>query len=167
MPDFAFKTAAQRLQAGEAERALITGGPLEKGSLLAEFGTYADIGAKTLVSLGVASNQVQAVPAANTRKDRTYISALALRDWLAAQGPMPEALNVVSLASHSRRTRLMFQEAFGNSTRIGIIAAPEERYGPEPWWQSSMGFRTVVNELIGYAYARLLFRPQVEAITDP
>ena len=32
-------------------------------------------------------------------------------------------------------------------------------YGPYNWWHSSKGFREVINEMIGYYYVRLFFRP--------
>lgn len=161
-PDFAFKAAIQEFNSGGRRALLVTGGPLEKGEPLSEFRTYAELGAATLARLGLATDVVTPVPAPKVRQDRTYTSAVALRRWLAARGPLPAKLDVVSAGAHARRTRLLFQKAFGDATEIGIIAVADERYEPDRWWRSSMGFRTTTGELIGYAYARLLFREPEE-----
>lgn len=157
-PDFTFSAAIQEFNSGGRRSLLVTGGPLEKGEPLSEFRTYAELGAATLARLGLATNRVTPVSAPKVRQDRTYTSAVALRHWLETRGPLPAKLDVVTAGAHARRTRLMFQKAFGDGTEIGIIAVEDERYEARRWWRSSMGFRTTTGELIGYAYARLLFR---------
>ena len=72
------------------------------------------------------------------------------------------SINVVTESVHARRTRLLFQEAFGGEVKVGIIAARNPDYDPEHWWSSSDGFREVSGETIAYLYARLFFRPPRE-----
>ncbi|MSU53976.1 MAG: hypothetical protein EXS41_11405 [Opitutaceae bacterium] len=48
------------------------------------------------------------------------------------------ALNVVAAVVHARRTRLLYGGASGENTRIGIIAAHEERLDGARWWASSL-----------------------------
>ena len=64
----------------------------------------------------------------------------------------------MSSGAHSRRTRLLFQKAFGDGVTIGIVASPEREFDPRRWWTSSSGFRTVTSEIIAYLYARFIFR---------
>ena len=137
----------------------VTGGPLERGEPLSEYKTYADLGAACLAKLGASNPSPQAVPAKEAYKDRTYYSAVALRDWLQAHGTLPAKINLVSLGAHSRRSRLLFEKAFGPGVEIGIIAVPDRGYDAEHWWRTSQGFRVVTDELIGYLYARLVFHP--------
>jgi uncharacterized SAM-binding protein YcdF (DUF218 family) len=130
---------------------------MELGAPLYEYKTYAQIAAATLLKLGVSSNQVQAVPAPAVRQDRTYASALALRRWLEANGGPPAKLTLVSEGPHARRSRLLFQKALGEGTRVGILAVPPDSYEVSRWWRYSSGFRNVVDEAIAYVYARIFF----------
>jgi hypothetical protein len=158
LPDYALQEAAAEFQRNGYTQLYVTGVPLTEGSYLLEYKTYAQLGAATLVKLGLGSNVVQAVPAPEVPQDRTYTSAATLRKWLGEQGPLPEALTVVSLGPHARRTRLLFQKALGPKVKVGIRAIGVREYDPQRWWASSNGVRNVVDEAVAYAYARFLFR---------
>lgn len=142
---------------------LVTGGPIEQGSYLFRYQTLAELGVATLKQLGLQTNLV-AVPAPDTRRDRTYISALAARDWLRAHHQLPARINVLSTGAHARRTWDLFQLAFGNEAEVGIIAVPDAGYDATRWWTSSQGFRMTIDELIAYLYAVLLFRTQAGSV---
>src|SRR5437660_848146 len=86
LPDYALQEAITEFRRGHHSRIFVTGGPLENGAPLSEYRTYAELGAATLLRLGLNTNAVQAVPAPRVRLDRTYASALALKDWLAPHG---------------------------------------------------------------------------------
>jgi hypothetical protein len=135
----------------------VVGGPLEQGSPLAEYQNYAELGLVMLQRLGLGSGSIQAVPTGHVQKDRTYAEAVTLRNWLQQHGGIPAKINLISIGAHSRRSRLLFEKAFGSGTRVGIIAVPDRDYDPGHWWQSSQGVRSVVDEVIAYGYARLLF----------
>ena len=93
------------------------------------------------------------------QKDRTYHAALAAKQWLAEQGMKVQSLDVATQGPHARRSRLMYEKAFGGDTKIGIIALANREYDPAHWWRSSEGVREVIGEGIAYLYARLLFHP--------
>ncbi len=160
-PDYALEEMIAEFNRNHYRTLFVTGGPLEKGAPLSEYRTYAELASATLTRLGLSSNVVQAVPAPLVRKDRTYASAVALRDWLQRHGGVTN-LNVVTIGPHARRTRLMFERALGPDAKVGIVALRDRDYNPDRWWTSSAGFRTVTGEMIAYGYARLLFRPSVE-----
>lgn len=162
VPDFVHAAGLKEFRKGGYKLLLVPGGPLEKGEPLSEYRTFAEFGAAVLHRYGCPTNVLRAVPAPKVRHDRTYASAYALRLWLEREQLLPRRLNVVTADSHARRTRLLFQKAFGEATEIGIIAIPDDRFDSNRWWRSSQGFRTVTGEAIGYIYARFLFSPPEE-----
>jgi hypothetical protein len=159
LADYALQAAVDEYERGAYEGFHVTGVPLEKGAPLSEYRTYAELGAAVVIKLGLATNEVHAVPAPDVRQDRTYASAVALKRWLAEQGRGASVLTVVSVGAHARRTRLLYEKAFGAGTVIGIIAVPDREYEAQRWWASSSGVRDVVDETVAYLYARFVFRP--------
>ncbi|MCX6997756.1 MAG: YdcF family protein [Kiritimatiellaeota bacterium] len=158
-PDDVLQAAIAECQRHSYQRLFVTGGPIEKGAPLVEYRTVAEFTAATLLKLGMAANMVQAVPAPETRQDRTYAAALALQRWLLAQGGLPARCNIVTVGAHARRTRLLYAKVFGPAVSLGIIAVPDRNYDADHWWRSSAGVRTVLSESIAYGYARFVFRP--------
>ena len=157
--DYAMEQAIAEFRRHPYRALCVTGGPIEKGAPLSEYKTYAELGLATIEKLGLRTNVVHAVPAPVVRKDRTFASARTLKHWLREHGLMTAKINVVSGDAHARRTRLLFEKAFGKDSEIGIIAVEDQTYDAKRWWTSSRGFRTVVDEAIAYLYARLMFRP--------
>jgi hypothetical protein len=155
--DYALAAAMVAVQRNSYQKLYVVGGPLEQGAPLSEYQTFAQLGAATLLRMGMSTNLVQPVPAPDVYKDRTYTSAVALKNWLSRHGTVPRNLNLISVGAHSRRSRLLFEKAFGGGTRVGIIAIADRGYDPNHWWRSSQGFRMVTDEMIAYCYARLLF----------
>jgi hypothetical protein len=165
-PDYALKIAVEEVSRAHYERMYVTGGPLERGAPLSEYKTYAELGEATLIKLGLSSNVVQAVPAPRVQQDRTYNSAVALAKYLAANKIDHPRLNLISVGPHARRSRFLFEKAFGPGTRVGVIAIEPQDYKPGRWWRSSQGVRVVLSEIFAYAYFRCLFRPESEALAD-
>jgi hypothetical protein len=158
IPDYGLLAARDEFKSRGYQGLYVTGVPLEKGKPLSHFKTYAEFGAAVLVASGMDSNQVIAVPAPEVRADRTFTTARSLRDLLAKQHPAIHSLNVVSIGPHSRRTRLLYEKAFGKNWQIGMIAIPDHSYDPHYWYRSSNGVRGVLDEAIAYIYARFFFR---------
>ena len=157
VPDYVLEEAGAEFQRHHYAKLYVTGGPLETGQHLSEYKTYAELGAATLIRLGVSKNALKAVPAPWVRQDRTYTSAVILRNWLRLHNAIGTNINVISLGAHARRTRLLFRMAFEDGSRVGIIAIKDRDYAPDQWWQSSQGARTVIDELVAYIYARTVF----------
>ncbi len=160
--DYALRAAVNEFKSGGHDGFYTTGVPLEKGSPLSEYKTYADLSAAVVKTLGLPADVVQAVPAPDVRQDRTYTSAVALRQWFKAQNRDVRSLTVVTVGAHARRTRLLFEYAFGPETKIGIIAVPDREYDARRWYASSAGVRDVIDETVAYLYARFLFNPPAE-----
>jgi hypothetical protein len=158
-PDYAMQAAVDEFKRNHYQKVLVTGIPIEHGAPLSEYGNHANLGAAVLVKLGLSTNVVQAVPNAGVQKDRTYAMAATLKHWMVEHGMPPTNINLVTMGPHARRSRLMFEKAFGNDATVGVIALAPEDYDLAHWWRSSMGVRTVIGEMLGYGYARLLFVP--------
>ena len=162
-PDYALETAKSKAQESPNHILYVVGGPLEHGAPLSEYKTYAELGAATLLRMGMSQDTVQAVPAPYVRRDRTYAAAIALRNWFRHRGDVPGAINLISMGAHARRSRLMFEKAFGSGTRVGVMDIADRDYDPRHWWKSSQGVRSVLDEMIAYGYARFLFSTSTEA----
>jgi hypothetical protein len=159
-PDYASRQALEEFKGHPYLKLFTTGGPIEKGAPLSEYKTYADLEAATLIKLGADTNTLQSAPAPLVRQDRTYASAIALRNWIAEHNLTVSNLNLLTVGPHARRSRLMFQKAFGNEATIGVIAVVPFDYNRADWWRSSQGFRGVSSEFFAYLYAKVLFHPR-------
>ncbi len=133
----------------------ITGGPITRGSHLSEFKTYAELGAAQFRKLGLDPARLVAVPAPESYGNRTFQSALALQRFLQTRDVNPTGVNVLTEGAHARRTRLLFQRALGNATRVGVICVPKPDYDQRRWWLYSEGWRSVIGESAGYLFAKV------------
>jgi uncharacterized SAM-binding protein YcdF (DUF218 family) len=163
-PDYVLGEAVAEFRRNHYEHLFTTGIPIEHGGPLSEYKTYAELGAAVLLKLGLSTNLVQAVPTPDVRQDRTYTSAVALRAWLKEHGQAPASLTVFTAGPHARRSRLLYEKAFGKGVTIGVIAIPVREYDAAHWWRSSPGVRTVLGEAIAYAYVRIFFHPAKPAL---
>lgn len=158
--DFTFDAAVKEFRTGSYDTVFATGGPIEgQGGYISDSHTYASIGAGKLLQAGIPNGTVQMVPSRVLDRDRTYSSAVALRDWFREHKVSVQSINVVTEDAHARRTWLLFQEAFGDKVKVGIISVPSPDYAPKDWWCNSMGVRDVIGESIAYLYAKFLFWP--------
>jgi uncharacterized SAM-binding protein YcdF (DUF218 family) len=160
--DYALEAVVADSKLFSYEKVYVTGGPIEAGAPLEKYKTYAELGAATLLALGMSTNVVQPVPAPRVKQDRTYSCAVALRKWLDDHAIQVTRINLVTIGPHARRSRLLFQKSFGENMPIGVVAIREPDYDTRHWWRSSQGFRTVTDEAIAYLYARFLFHPRKE-----
>ncbi len=153
--------AAKEFQAGGYEKVFVTGGPLVgAGGYVNDFQTSASVGAELLVKFGLAPQQVVMTPSHISGRDRTYSSAVALRDWWQMHSNPVTGFNVLTEDVHARRTQLLFQMAFRNEVSVGVVAVANPDYDPAHWWQYSEGVRQILGESIAYLYAKLIFHPE-------
>jgi hypothetical protein len=158
-PDFFLASVKSEFQKGSYSDLFTTGGPIEKGAKFCHYKTFAEYSEASLVEMGLDSSHLHAVPARSVLRDRTYSSAVALKQWLHEHGMKPERITLMSVGPHARRSRLLFQKAFGDDVKIGIIAVEDDTPEIERhhWWMTSEGFRSVTGEMIAYLYARVIF----------
>jgi len=163
--DYVLAAAWKEYQTGHYVRLMVTGGPIDHGAPMSEYGTFAQLAAAVLRRWAPPGTPIVAVPGPRVDRDRTYSNALALRRWFEEHGGVPERLNLVTAGAHARRSRLLFEAALNGKTPVGVLAVPDPDYDPNRWWRSSPGFRSVTSELIAYLYAVTLFRPEPVPVT--
>jgi len=152
--------AVKEFNANRYERLLTTGGPEEgAGTSSAAYDTEAWQSAELLEKAGLSAAIVQSVPSLFVGRDRTYNSAVTLRNWLHEHDLNIRSINVLTEDAHARRTWLLFQEALGPGVEVGIISAPNPDYDANHWWRSSEGVREVIDETVAYIYVKCLFWP--------
>ena len=164
IPESAIRAAADEFRSGAYRRVFTTGGPFEgSGRYINDFYTSASVGADLLKKAGVPEESLQMVPSRVMDRDRTYGSAVALRNWFREHNMSVSGIDVVTEDLHARRTRLLFQKALGRDVQVGIIAVPHPDYPASRWWRYSEGVKNVVSEAAAYLYARFLFWPRSSA----
>jgi hypothetical protein len=141
------------------ERLITTGAPMEGWSLREGYATYADRAAAYLAEQGIPRSAVVSVPAPRSAQDRTYLSAVMVREWAREARVQLPQIDLLSSGPHARRSRLLYQLAFGPQTKIGVLAASESSYDTQSWWLSSEGARDVLDQAIEFVWAKLFFWP--------
>src|SRR6266566_951794 len=157
---YAFRAATKEFNSGSYEHIFTTGGPENgSGGYVNDYQTSASVGAEALKRLGIPEDMIQMAPSRVIGRERTYSSAVALRDWFYEHNVPVQSMNVLTEDCHARRTQLLFKKVFGENVPVGIIAVPNPDYNPKYWWHYSEGVREVISESIAYMYARFLFYP--------
>lgn len=112
---------------------------------------------RALLREGLPPAAFVAADAPDANRERTFAYALAAKGALARAGLHPAAINVLTEGAHARRSRLVFQRAFGPRTRVGVIAWIPPGYGTGHWWDSSDRAIDFLKETAGYFYELLLY----------
>jgi hypothetical protein len=112
---------------------------------------------KRLKWLGMNPDLMQPVPAHIKYRNRTFESAVALRNWAETNNVPLKSFNLVTVGPHARRSRLLFEEAFKGQATVGIISVQNREYDPKRWWKYSEGVKELIGEGVGYVYARFFF----------
>ena len=165
-PDYALRYAVAEFNRDHYQKLFVTGGPLLWGAPLSEYKTYAEMGAATILKLGLSTNMVQPVPSKLVLHDRTYAAALDFKDWLRTHQETATRIHLLTEGPHARRSRMLFQKALGKEFSVGITAIPLPDYDPRHWWRYSAGVRAVIDESVAYVYARLFFHPGKDSAPD-
>lgn len=71
MSDYALEEVKVEFEKNHYRKLFVTGGPLESGSHLSEYSSYAHLGAATLIRMGVSASEIQAIPSPSVLRDRT------------------------------------------------------------------------------------------------
>jgi uncharacterized SAM-binding protein YcdF (DUF218 family) len=165
--EYAARAALKEFDGGHYEKIYTTGGPVVGSLEENDFNTLASVGADLLVKVGLPRELVQMVPSHIRGRDRTYSSAVALREYFRSHGLTVKSFNLLTESTHARRSRMLFQDAFGPDVEVGVVAVPDPDYDPAHWWRYSEGVRTVLSESIAWVYAEFLFRPGPQPKSPP
>jgi len=108
---------------------------------------------------GIKQPEITSLPTPDSAQNRTFLSAVIVRDWLIKKKNNTQTIDVVSEGVHARRTLTLYQMAFANKRGIGIMAGKAEQYLLESWWQTSAGIKTVISEVVGLVWSVCCFYP--------
>ena len=156
LPENLIHQAAAEFTSGNYKQLLTTGGGWSHAGDIDPTHTWASVGASRLRAAGVPETALCAVPCRFTERDRTYVSALAIGDWLDRQHIHVQGINVLTEGLHARRTRLLFQNALGKDVSVGVVALSSQHGHWTRWWQYSDTVREVIEETVGYLYAKVV-----------
>ena len=93
-----------------------------KARIINNYSSNAELTRNRLISMGIDSSLIIAIPGEKVKINRTLISALAVRDWLASNEPGIKGINIVSSGTHARRTWMTYTRVLKKSHGIGIIS---------------------------------------------
>ncbi|HEY1787945.1 MAG TPA: ElyC/SanA/YdcF family protein [Verrucomicrobiae bacterium] len=159
--EYATIAAVREFNDGHYQQVYTTGGPVDGlPEYVNDFQTSASVGADLLKKDGLSDHLIQMVPSHVMDRDRTYSSAVALRNWFHDHNVSVQSFNVLTEDAHARRTWLLFQEAFGKDVKVGIISIPDPGYDATHWWRYSEGVRDMIGEGLAYLYAKFFFWPK-------
>lgn len=150
LPDYALEESAGEIRKDHVTLAFCTGVPIDRGTLVYSFGSYAEYARRTLVAMKVPAEKLSAVPADLTRIERTRMMARALKTELASMD-IPDArrrINLLTLGTHARRSRQVFQEELGSSWQVGVISLEDVEADPDRWYFQSASAKNVITETI-------------------
>jgi hypothetical protein len=154
LPAYAYREAVAEFRRGAYKKIIAAGTITNDGETEDSREFFAE---GTLVRFGISSDQVVTASCKGSQRDRTFCSALAVKQWLHRQESKITAIDIVTLGPHARRTRLLYEKAIGDEAKVGIIALNDRRFNPNHWWQTSEGVRAVIGEAIAYIYVRVFF----------
>jgi hypothetical protein len=157
--DFALDEAVTIYRNGDYSGIVCTGVPIETGSYIQTYRSYPEMTAARLKKMGVDPSDIVVAVADYEKRDRTYLSAVALRQAFITHNIEDTDLHLITTGPHGRRTRMLFQKALGPDYNIGITCLEEATYDADDWYTSSEGVRSVLSEFIAYTYAKLFFHP--------
>lgn len=151
--------AIQAFKQGGYARVVTTGGPIMGWPELSTHTSYAGLAADYFAQHGIPRDMILVVPTPKSAQERTFLSAVVLHDSAQQLGINLDAIDLFSSGAHARRSRLLFQMAFGPDARVGVLAAQPTEYDPDAWWRTSSGTESVILQSIGLAWVKCFFWP--------
>lgn len=152
--------AAATFRKGHYARIVTTGGPVDNWPGTRGYASFAERAADYLKRQhAVPDDQVTSVPAPPSAENRTYLSAVMVREWARRSGFALDRLDIFSSGTHARRSRLLYRLAFGPSVEVGVYAARSIDYDGEKWWRTETGARDVLEQAFALLWAKCFFWP--------
>ena len=152
-------TVLATLRKRRYQHIVVAGGPFEDWREERRFATYAERAADYLRRHGTAETPVIAAPAPASAQDRSYLSAVVVREWAERAGVRLDAIDLYSAGVHGRRSAMVYRMALGPDVEVGVLVAPASEYDPARWWATSAGAKAVMGEALSVAWTRCCFWP--------
>ncbi len=153
MADAELQEVSKGIRPGQT--VVTTGGPVTFGQKIFKYDNYAGFAAARLVELGVPAESIITIPAPDTARDRTYVSALAARQKLEELGLFGKSFNLYTTGAHARRSYEIFRVVFGKDYPLGVVSIAPANYHLDRWFLYSEGVKHVLMEFISWTYAQV------------
>jgi DUF218 domain len=147
------RAAAAEFERGGYQYIAMTGGPTENQQ---DPSNYSEMVEKELTESGVPKERIIIAPSGPGERQRTFLSAVAAWRALQERGIRSEAINVLTLGNHARRSRLVYAKVYAPDTLVGVIAWAPPDYKAEPWWRFGRRTKCFLKEVVGYPFEVLL-----------
>jgi hypothetical protein len=146
----ALRGAAEEFRVG-GYRWIVTTGGYSDDRWSGQRASYPEMARDELILAGVPKERILVVPARNEHGRRTHAAATAAWGSLRESGETAKGINVFTLGSHARRSRLIFGRTAPSGTKVGVIACVPKNYAKEPWWKSSDRSEDLIKETVAFA----------------
>jgi hypothetical protein len=161
VPDYAFPEIIRIFTEDNYEFLIATGTSYDQGFYISGVRSSAELIGKSLKNIGFDTTKMAVVPASSdVYRDRTFYTGQAVKTYLQKYRPEVKSINLVSVGVHARRSHYLYKLAIGSELKVGNIVIPDKNFNKKNWYKSSLGFRTVLNETIGYLYIHWIFAPE-------
>lgn len=161
IPDNAFPEIIRIFTEGQYEFLIATGTSYDQGFYISGVNSSAELIGKSLKNMGFDTTRMAIVPASSDiYRDRTFYTGLAVKNYIKKFHPEVKAINLVSVGVHARRSHYLYKLAIDNEIEVGNIVIADRKFDEKTWYKSSVGFRTVIFETIGYLYVKMIFAPE-------
>ena len=144
--------------ANKFNKAILVGGPISN-DFHGTDSNYAQRAADYLHQQGLSREKAAIVKSPYSAQARTFLNAVKVREWFKQQGITVTRLDVFSSGVHTRRSRDLYRQAFGEDVAIGIIAARPIDFDPEHWWRTSGSGKGVAVEFAAWLLIQCCFDP--------
>ena len=145
-------------EANDFKKVLLVGGPISNDFHGTET-TYPARAADYLQTQDLAQEMMAIVNSPYSAQNRTFLNAVLTREWFKQQGISITRLDVFSSGVHTRRSRDLYQQAFGEQVVVGIIAAQPRDFDPTHWWSNSGTGKGVAVEFASWVLTKCCFHP--------
>ena len=115
--------------------------------------SYAIEGKELLIQYGIGPDKIIPVTAERVVYNRTFCSALAVKEWLEKNEITVEGINLYSLGIHSRRSWITYRNLLEKEYPVGVIS------GEQKFYSRRHIIIPLGRELIGYIWYRAVLLP--------
>lgn len=160
LDDEEFNQAVEVFKKGNYSHVLVPGGVMERSLFFPGMKSVGQVSAVVLMYKGMPYDKITPLLVKKVKKDRTYQSALTVKQWMKKHN-VNANVNLFTSSAHARRSWMLYKKAFNHEVEVGVINSQPTKYDTDKWWKTSNGFRTVISEFVAYLYARLFFHPDL------
>ena len=120
---------------------------------------YAERAADYLLTQGLPEETTAIVRTPYSAQNRTFLNAVMVREWFKQRGVSVTLLDVFSSGVQTRRSRELYQQAFGDQVAIAIVASQSIYFDPNYWWETSATGKGVAVEFTNWVLTKCCFKP--------